>query len=75
MDRLEGWKHFFRDDCRALEYEGLSVESARTRATDDGVQRIRVVEAGADVAITLDFAPARLNLLVEEGTVVLAGWF
>lgn len=72
---VEGWKHFFRDDCRAPEFEGLTVEAATTRAGDDGVQRTRVIEADAEVAITLDFVPARLNLLVKDGFVVLAGWF
>lgn len=75
MNRVEGWKHSFTDDRRAPRFEGLGIHEAQEAATADGVDQVRVIDLDGKTLITFDDWPGRLNLLIEDGVVMLAGWF
>jgi hypothetical protein len=76
MDPFQGWREgFFTDDCRATEYEGLGIDEARFHAALEGERNVRVIEARGDRMITFDHLPTRLNLLTDDGVVILAGRF
>jgi hypothetical protein len=56
-------------------YVGLNRATALDSAQAAGIHAVRVFEIPGSSSYTMDFNPRRLDLLVEEDTVVAAGFF
>ena len=62
------------DDRSATDLIGLTEEQARERAAAEG-RAFRVVHRdGEDFIVTADYNPRRVNVFVQDGTVVDAGY-
>ena len=69
------WDQMF-GGLRAPEYEGLTRERAEQLASANHIERVRIDDWDIPdrPAWTLELIPSRLNLLVQAGQVVRAGW-
>jgi hypothetical protein len=61
-----------RTSPTGADYVGLTLEEAEARAAESGLTTRVVGADGADLVVTMDFRPDRLNLALFDGTVVAA---
>jgi hypothetical protein len=66
------WGAYFATAKTAVDYEGLSVDSAKALAAQRVVSQIRVIDVTKPATITDDFQRQRLNLLVKDNHVIRA---
>ncbi len=74
-DVPEALREMFARGRSAEALVGLSEQAAMERARVEDAERVRVFRVGTHVAWHADHRPDRLNLVIQDGAVILASYF